>query len=175
MNEAWIIIIVLFAILILIGILVITFYNKLLFRKNKAKEKFKSMSECLNERTDIINKLTSILQSNDYFEESLLRELKSLKAEIDKETKTNYLISLIEESDKVLEKALNLDNIYDHLKNNQDFLNVKEQFKNNQYKLMYTKEIYNEEAEAYNNYKNKGISKIIAKLFKMPDYNYYKK
>ena len=175
MNEAWIIIIVLFAILIIIGILVITFYNKLLFRKNKAKEKFKSMSECLNERTDIINKLTSILQSNDYFEESLLRELKSLKAEIDKETKTNYLISLIEESDKVLEKALNLDNIYDHLKNNQDFLNVKEQFKNNQYKLMYTKEIYNEEAEAYNNYKNKGISKIIAKLFKMPDYNYYKK
>ena len=175
MNEAWIIIIVLFAILILIGILVITFYNKLLFRKNKAKEKFKSMSECLNERTDIINKLTSILQSNDYFEESLLRELKSLKEEIDKETKTNYLISLIEESDKVLEKALNLDNIYDHLKNNQDFLNVKEQFKNNQYKLMYTKEIYNEEAEAYNNYKNKGISKIIAKLFKMPDYNYYKK
>ena len=175
MNEAWIIIIVLFAILIIIGILVITFYNKLLFRKNKAKEKFKSMSECLNERTDIINKLTSILQSNDYFEESLLRELKSLKEEIDKETKTNYLISLIEESDKVLEKALNLDNIYDHLKNNQDFLNVKEQFKNNQYKLMYTKEIYNEEAEAYNNYKNKGISKIIAKLFKMPDYNYYKK
>lgn len=133
------------------------------------------MSECLNERTDIINKLTSILQSNDYFEESLLRELKSLKEEIDKETKTNYLISLIEESDKELEKALNLDNIYDHLKNNQDFLNVKEQFKNNQYKLMYTKEIYNEEAEAYNNYKNKGISKIIAKLFKMPDYNYYKK
>lgn len=175
MNNAWIIIIIIFTILILIGIIIFTFYNKLLNRKKRVEEKFIAINDCLNEKKDIINKIEELLIKENYSEQNLLLGLKQSRAEIENKNTINNTLSLIDEVDKNLENALNLDNVYEELKNNNNFQQLKEIFKNNKYKLMYTKEIYNEEAEKYNNYKNQGIQKIVSKIFKLNDYNYYKK
>ena len=94
---------------------------------------------------------------------------------IENENSINGLLLLIDESYQTISKSLNINNIYEELNNNSEFISIRDKFDNNHYKIMYAIEIYNEEVEEYNNYKNKKINNIIAKKFKFEDYNYYKK
>jgi LemA protein len=175
MNGITLLIIIVFGILILLGIIVISFYNKLLFKKNRVIEKFTAINDSLNGRITIINKIVNILTNDKYHEDNLILELNKVSNEINKENIINKLLLLISRSDEILKKSLSLENIYPELKNNKEYLKLVDEFKNNQYKLMYAVEIYNEEVGEYNNYKNKNGIKIISKIFKLPNYNYYKK
>lgn len=175
MNGMVVFIIIFFAILILLGIVIISFYNRLLFKKNKVIDKFDAINDCLNKRIDIINQVITILSNDKYHEDSLMLELRKVSDKINKENIINNLLLLISKSDDVLKKALTLEKIYPGLGNNKEYLKLVDVFKNNQYQLMYAIEIYNEEVEVYNNYKNKAGIRLISKIFKLPDYDYYKK
>lgn len=175
MNLASIVIIVIFLILIVLGILIIGIYNKLTFYKNRVLNKFEAISKCLKDRTDIIQKIIDIINNNSLHEDSLILELNKLVTKINEENIVNNLLLLINESDDILKKALSLDKIYDVLKSNKEYMSLMDKFKDNQYKIMYAIEIYNEEVEVYNNYKQNKFINIISKIFKFVDYNYYKK
>lgn len=175
MNLASIVIIIIFLILIVLGILIIGVYNKLTFYKNRVFDKFKAINSCLNDRVDIINKIIDIINDNSLHEDSLIIDLNKLVTRINEENIVNNLLVLIDESDDILKKALSLDKIYDILKSNNEYMGLVDKFKDNQYKIMYAIEIYNEEVEVYNNYKQNKVINIISKIFKFVDYNYYKK
>ena len=175
MNIAVIVIIVLFIILIVLGVLVINIYNKLTFYKKKVLDKFETIIDCLKEMIDIIKKIKDIIKDDSYHEDSLIMELNMLMSKIEDEKSINNLLALIDESYNLITKSLNINTIYTELNNNSDFISIRDKFNNNHYKIMYAVEIYNEEVEVYNNYKNKKFNSIIAKKFKFEDYNYYKK
>ena len=102
-------------------------------------------------------------------------ELNKMKDAILDNNSINDTLPLINVSDDLLKKALSLDSIYNDLLKNKLYTSLKDTFKNNQYKIMYSIEIYNEEVEEYNNYKSKGIANIVSKIFRFSDYSYYKK
>ena len=175
MNIAFIVILVIFVILILVGIIGIGFYNKLVFRKKKVIDKFNAVYMSLKERVDIIDSISNIITTNKLHEDNILMELNKMKEAILENSSVNETLPLINESDDLLKKALSLDSIYDELLKDKIYMNLKDTFKNNQYKIMYSIEIYNEEVEEYNNYKSKGIANVISKIFRFSDYSYYKK
>lgn len=159
----------------ILGILIIGVYNRLSFYNNKVIDKFEAINNCLNERIDIACDIINFFNNDSFNEERLKLDLNNLSHEIKDENNVNNLLSLIDKSDKLLTKSLSMDNIYDSLKNSQEYKKIADKFKNNQYKIMYAIEIYNEEVEEYNNYKNKNIINVISKIFGFIDYNYYKK
>ena len=175
MNIAFIVILVIFVILILVGIIGIVFYNKLVFRKKKVIDKFNAVYMSLKERVDIIDSISNIITTNKLHEDNILMELNKMKEVILENSSVNDTLPLINESDDLLKKALSLDSIYDELLKDKIYMNLKDTFKNNQYKIMYSIEIYNEEVEEYNNYKSKGIANVVSKIFRFSDYSYYKK
>lgn len=61
MNIGFIIIMVIFIILILLGLITIGFYNRILFRKNRVRDKFLVVYNSLKERSNMISRLTIIL------------------------------------------------------------------------------------------------------------------
>ena len=129
----------------------------------------------LKERVDIIDSISNIITTNKLHEDNILMELNKMKEAILENSSVNETLPLINESDDLLKKALSLDSIYDELLKDKIYMNLKDTFKNNQYKIMYSIEIYNEEVEEYNNYKSKGIANVISKIFRFSDYSYYKK
>ena len=169
------IIIGLFLVLTVVGIIVISIYNRLTFYKKKVLDKFNDINDCLNETVNIIKAIIDIIKDDKYHEDSLVLELNMLMGKIEDESSVNGLLLLIDESYQIISKSLNINNIYDDLNNNSEFINVRDKFNNNHYKIMYAVEIYNEEVNIYNNYKSKKINSIVAKKFKFEDYNYYKK
>lgn len=173
-NIGFIIIIVIFIILILLGLITIGFYNRILFRKNRVRDKFLVVYNSLKERSNMISRLAIILASGSYHEDNLIQELKDISNLILNNNSVNDTLPLINKSDYVLKKALSLESVHEQLKNNKEYISLQEEFKNNQYKIMYSIEIYNEEALNYNNYKSNGFKKLVSKIFKFEDFNYYK-
>lgn len=159
----------------LLGILIINVYNKLIFNKKKVLDKFRAINDCLNERISIIKEIVTLFENNKFHEDSLIRDLNNISNNIETESVVNNLLDLISSSDIILKKALTLENVYPELIKNNDYKRIVDAFKNNQYKIMYAIEIYNEEVEVYNNYKDKKMINIISKIFRFKNYNYYKK
>ena len=56
MNIGFIIIMVIFIILILLGLITIGFYNRILFRKNRVRDKFLVVYNSLKERSNMISR-----------------------------------------------------------------------------------------------------------------------
>lgn len=173
MDNAYIIIIVIFMFLIVIGIISIGLYNRILFRKKKVDDKLNSIKQMLIERGDIIRRLNTLFSNSSFHEDNIMLELNDLYKIIN--DNNSDTIGLISSTNKILVKALSLDNIYPELIKNQEYLSLKESFKDNQYKVLYGLETYNDVVEEYNNYRNKKIINIVSRLFKMPDYDSYVK
>lgn len=175
MNLSSLIIILIFGILIFLGIIVIIFYTRLCFRRDKVLDKFDSVYDTLHERIEIIESIINIIQEENYPEERIKINLNNLSKELKQENNNNNLILLIDKSNKIIEEALSLETAYPLLRNNKKYLEIKKDFNNNKFKIMYSIEIYNEEVEVYNSYKSKLGINLISQVLKFPDYSYYKK
>ena len=82
---------------------------------------------------------------------------------------------IINKSNKILKKALSLRKIYPDLKNNVNYKLIGDETEDNQTKIMYAIEIYNEEVDKYNKYREKKIMNTISKIFRFKDYDKYKR
>ena len=173
MDSTYIIIIVIFLVLIIIGIIGIGFYNKILFRRKKVEEKLESITKSIEERQNIIQQINTLFAGMSFHEDNLMMELNDLYIKINE--KSDSTLNLLNKTDSLLVKALSLDTVYPELARNNDYNKIKDVFKENQYKIMYAIEIYNEEVENYNNYRNKPFINIINKICKFKDYDSYKK
>ena len=173
MNIAIIVIICIFAILIIIGIIAIGFYNRILFRKKKVEDKLNSIKENLKERNEIIRRLNTLFANSSFHEDNLMLELNDLYIKINENSDST--LNILNNTDRLLVKALSLENLYPELSKNSEYNSLKDLFKDNQYKVMYGVETYNEEVEEYNKYRTKKVINIVNKLFKFPDYDIYRK
>ena len=149
-------------------------YNKLKLRQNKVLEKFEAVYDCLHERIELIDNIISLIKKENYHEETLIRDLTTLKKELLTENINNNLLLLINKSHTLIVRALNIKATYPSLGDNKDFQDIIETFQNNQTKITYALEIYNEEVKVYDDYKKKAIINVIAKVFFFSTYNYYK-
>ncbi len=167
------VIIILFSIIMILGIMVISIYNKLIFYRDRVLDKFKEVDKLLCNRVSYIDSIIEIINSNKLHEDGIIRDLNKLKSSIDKEIDINARMLLVK--DDIIDTALSLDNVYKKLENDKSFNEVKEEYDNNKGLIDYAIDIYNEEVLDYNNYKDKSINNKIFNWFKFYTYNFYKK
>lgn len=175
MDIATLVIILVFGLLLCIGFVVIGIYNKLKFYHSRVLVKFHAVSDCLDSRINMIDKIVNFIYNQGYSEDALVMDLNKLALEIKDEINVNNLLELIDKSDKIIMRALVLDGVYEELVESSEYADMIEEFKNNQYKIMYSIEIYNEQVKEYNTYRSKRVVRLVSKIFKFQDYNYYKK
>lgn len=173
--KSSIVIVIIFAILTLIGMIIIGLYSRLAFKREKILDKFNSINNFLKERINLILRIIAIIEMPPHHEETLIMELEKIIKEIETEASINNSLTIIGKSNKILKKALALEKVYPELKNNTNYSLIRDEFENNQSKIMYAIEIYNEEVEKYNNYRENKLINLVSKLLRFKDYEKYTK
>ena len=144
-------------------------------RNFRVNNKLITLTDGLNERCDIIRKLNTIFANSLFHEDNLMLELNDLYVRISGNKDNSNVLNYINLTDDLLRKALSLESVYPELSKNNDYISLKSLFKDNQYKIMYGIELYNEEAREFNDYKNGFFAKYVGKILKMKDFDYFKK
>lgn len=167
------VIIIIFAILMVLGIMVISVYNKCIFYRDRVLDKFSAVDKLIDERIKFINDIIKVINDNNLHEEKIVRNLNKYKKLINEEESINDRLLLLD--DESIAEALKLDSVYKKLVKDKVFNDVKEKYDNNKGKATYAIDIYNKEVFEYNNYKNSKFNNMVFSFFKFMEYNYYDK
>ena len=172
--DTYIIIVIIFGIIALILISLLFFINRLSILSNKIEFAFKPIKTYIEERNDILDKMKEFITNNLEHEEEFLKEIDKAKETLETTRKAIEGIPNLKKTEKVFIKFNKLDEIYPKLKNNKEYKTLTESYNNNQDRINYGINNYDEGVKKYNNYKEKKIVSTLSILFHFPNYIYYK-
>ena len=168
-----IVIVVVFAVVLIIGLSIISMYNKLVRLRNDAKEGFSTMDVYLKKRFDMIPNLVETVKGYSKHEKTTLENVVKARnmvidaSNIDEKLKgENMLTSSLRSLFAVAES-------YPDLKANTNFIELQESIKGIEDDIANSRKYYNATAKALNNACEVFPSNIIAGIFKfekMPMY-----
>lgn len=174
MSTTVITIIIIFGLIVFGLLFILNFVNRLEFYKKKVIQKFESVKSIINERIEIIDKVNMYLKVNCPHEDNLIKELNNLTTSFRNTDDINELLSLINKSRNILKSATTLESTYIILQNKKEYFDFRDMIKDNDAKIEFAASVYNEEVENYNKFRENKYISILSKMFKFPDYNYYK-
>lgn len=154
-----------------LGILVIDRYNKCVFHRDKVLDKYNTIDKLLMEREDIIDKIMNVIKDYDLHEDSILRDLNKYKKSLNKEKDVNERLLFIDND--IIDKAINLKNVYK--KAGKMIVDIEKDYSNNNSKIDYALDIYNEEVLNYSNYLDNKFNRWVFEKFKFYTYNCYER
>ena len=173
--ESYSIIVCVFGIICLLLLGVIYFVNRILQYKIRIDNSFLVVSEIIEDRVSIIDNMILFLEKFLEHEKSYLKKLEQTK---------NKLLSIKNNKDGILTlKSLDgdifsfckLDDTYNKLVKNRDFLKLKEEILKNNERLVYAMDSYDKGVINYNNYTKNKFIYLLGKLCGNPDYSCYNK
>lgn len=173
MDIPSIIIIMFIAIVLIVTFYIIGIYNELIDASSKVEHQFKQINKEIKELEKIIPEVIELIKKDAKHEEKILNQLKEIKT--NKDDNINNRIEYYDNLNKHINKVFELKKTYPKLKSNKDLASAEKKLKEINEKVDYASHFYNEVVEEYNNLKSNRIHKIVAKAFKLNDYNYLNK
>ena len=167
--ETYTIIIISFGVIALLLLILLFFINRLTILKNIIEKSFLPVKTNIEERVNIINDMISFLKEKAKEEETLEKELENTKTSLENIKNAQDGIITIKETKKTFIKFSELNNIYEKLNKDKDFILLKEKYKNNENKINYALESYNKGVKDYNNYKEKKIINLLSNVVHFPE------
>ena len=172
--DSYIIIVIIFG-LITMGLLCLLYFiNNLSLLKNKVERSFIPIKSYIEERSTLLDKMSSFLSNNLEHEEELKKQLETTKTNLNNVNNAVNGILVLKNTEEVFTKFNHLDKIYKNLTRNKEYSELKKEYEENENRINYTIDNYNKEAKKYNNYKKKKIVLSLSKLLHFPEYSYYK-
>lgn len=167
--TATIITIVLIAIVALIVIVGISFYNKLVSRRNTVDESFAQIETQLQRRYDLIPNLVATVKQYAKHEASVFESITEARAAAQTAAGTGTPEGLAE-ADRLLSKAgMQINAVaeaYPDLKASANFGQLQEELASTENKVAFARQAYNDSVNVYNTTRESFPSNIIAKMFK---------
>lgn len=167
--TATIITIVLIAIVALIVIVGISFYNKLVSRRNTVDESFAQIETQLQRRYDLIPNLVATVKQYATHEASVFESITEARAAAQAAAGTGTPEGLAE-ADRLLSKAgMQINAVaeaYPDLKASANFGQLQEELASTENKVAFARQAYNDSVNVYNTTRESFPSNIIAKMFK---------
>lgn len=167
--TATIITIVLIAIVALLIIVGIVFYNKLVARRNTVDESFAQIETQLQRRYDLIPNLVATVKQYAKHESSVFESITEARAAAQAASATGTPEGLAE-ADKLLSKAgMQINAVaeaYPDLKASANFGQLQEELASTENKVAFARQAYNDSVNVYNTTRESFPSNIIAKMFK---------
>lgn len=163
--------IIIIAVLVIIGLWIAGTYNKLVRKRNNAKEGFSTMDVYLKKRFDMIPNLVETVKGYATHERETLEAVMKARSQV----ATAGTIDQKVENENMLTGALGrlfaVAENYPDLKANQNFLNLQEQLKSVEQDIANARKFYNGTVKDLNNSIEQFPSNIVAGIFhfeKMP-------
>lgn len=140
------------------------------------EHQFNSVVKCLEDRINLFDKIISFIEENLDNEDKYLDSIKKKSMVLKNISSSNIdAIKEIKQSNKLLDKFNVLVNVYPKLTKNSSYLEIVEEIKVNNERLVYAFDAYDMEAKNYNELSKTKINSIMSWLFKFDDYEYYSK
>lgn len=163
--------VVIIAVLVIIGLWLAGTYNKLVRKRNNAKEGFSTMDVYLKKRFDMIPNLVETVKGYAAHERETLEAVMKARSQVESAGTIDQKV----ENENMLTGALGrlfaVAENYPDLKANQNFLNLQDQLKSVEQDIANSRKFYNGTVKDLNNSIEQFPSNIVAGLFhfeKMP-------
>lgn len=157
--------VVIIAVLVIIGLWIAGTYNKLVRKRNNAKEGFSTMDVYLKKRFDMIPNLVETVKGYATHEKETLEAVMKARSQVASAGTIDQKV----ENENMLTGALGrlfaVAENYPELKANQNFLNLQEQLKSVEQDIANSRKFYNGTVKDLNNSIEQFPSNIVAGLF----------
>lgn len=157
--------IIIVAVLLIIGLWIAGTYNKLVRKRNNAKEGFSTMDVYLKKRFDMIPNLVETVKGYATHEKETLEAVMKARSQVASAGTIDQKV----ENENMLTGALGrlfaVAENYPELKANQNFLNLQEQLKSVEQDIANSRKFYNGTVKDLNNSIEQFPSNIVAGLF----------
>lgn len=161
MTWLWI----LLAVVLILGVYVVSVYNKLVVNRNKVKDGWAQIDVQLKRRADLIPNLVETVKGYAKHENDTLEEVIKARNSFNTATTVEEEIDANNQITGALNKLFALSEAYPDLKANQNFLSLQNDLKDVEEKISYARQFYNDIVLNYNNAVEMFPSKIIANMF----------
>lgn len=148
--------------IILIGIYLVTLFNKFKVNTNKVEQAESNIDIFLKKRFDLIPNLVNVTKKYMEYESDILIKLVELRNEYKKE---NHTIENQEETNNKFNNMICLLEDYPEIKASEEFLKLQEEIINSEEELQSVRRIYNMEVTRYNILIEKFPNNILSKIF----------
>ena len=163
MEPSSIIIIIIVGVVLLLVFYVIGVYNKLINARNKVKDQFAQIDVQLKRRSDMIPNLVETVKGYAKHEENTFKEVIEARNKMNTAGNINEELEASNAITGALNKLFALSEAYPELKSNE-----------NEDKLSYARQFYNDSVLMYNNTREKFPSNIVANIFGFKEINFFK-
>ena len=157
---------IIIAVLIILVIYFICFYNSLVKLNNNVKEAFSTMDVYLKKRWDLIPNLVETVKGYAKHEKSTFEDVVKARNAYASASSFEDEVKASGEVTKALNKLFALAEAYPELKANENFLSLQNDLKDVEEKISVSRQFYNDTVLTYNNKVMMFPSNIVASLFK---------
>lgn len=171
--DSYTVIVIIFGFLILIGLALLFFINRLLLLKKEIENCFSNVLIYLEERIELLEKLSDFIQKNLDHEEVLLKEIEKKKIALEQIRHSEDRISAIKATDELFIKLKKLSEVYSYLVRNKEYQELIKEISMNQDRVVYAFQGYDEGVKNYNRYRENPFILRLSKVFRFSDYPYY--
>lgn len=156
--------IIIIAVIVLIGIFLISSYNSLVKYRNWVRESWSQIDVQLKRRHDLIPNLVNTVKGYATHEKETLEKVIQARNQLVSGTPQERI-----DADNQIQRALKsifaLSESYPDLKANQNFLNLQEELTATENKVAYSRQLYNKTVADYNIKRESFPTNIIAGMF----------
>ena len=165
--------VILLVLLVIIVIAIVYYYNKLIVRRNQAKNAWAQIVVQLKRRHDLIPNLVEAVKGYAKHEREVLENVTRLRNQAMAANGPNEQIPAEQFLTAALGKLFALVEAYPDLKANQNFLALQEELSSTENKIGFARQYYNDEVMQLSNQIQTFPSNIVAGMFGFKDWAYF--
>ena len=149
-------------IIVIISGMILSYYNGVIKKGNKVKERESQIDVLLNQRFDLIPNIVNCVKGYAKHEKTTLENVTKLRSDYQN---NGFSTKETEKIDNQINNLMAIAESYPDLKANADFLNLQRNLNEIENKLSYARTSYNNAVTSFNNAVESVPSNIIAKIF----------
>lgn len=158
----------LLALVVILGVVVVSTYNALVNRREAVRNDYRQIDIQLDRRFKVFESLINTVKSYMDYEKSTLKDVVALRSQAVDASKAGDQNSKMAAENKISQIARGLNvqfEAYPELKANQNVLQLQEEISTTENKLAFAKQAYNDGIERFNGFVQSFPTNIIAAMF----------
>ena len=164
---------IILAIVVVLGLFVMSTYNGLVSLRNKVRDQFSQIDVQLKKRSDLIPNLVETVKGYAKHEEGTLEKVIQARNTYLTAGSMDDKVKASNEITQAVSKLFALAESYPELKANENFLDLQTQLKEIEDKISYARQFYNDSVLMYNNKIEMFPSNFVASMFGFKKENFF--
>lgn len=160
-----ILLIVIIAIIVIIGLLIVKYYNDLVNGRNRVENAWSQIDVQLQRRNDLIPNIVETVKGYASHEKETFNQVTQARASMANATTVQEVAEANNNITEALKSLFAVSEAYPDLKANQNFIELQQELSDTEDKISYARQFYNDTVLKYNNLCQQFPSSLVASIF----------